>query len=219
MLWLARGEIDNTHGICGPLETVSDATRDDWGCRHLISPRLEDDSANTTKMFSLLPILCFTPLLAAYAQSTTPTPPHAESTNVTVPSLDPRLTMPWSYFYFDSMSDTDQSTLQVTWLSGFPFGPFVPFLDLTQPDYFQVTGIFPNGTAFLRVIAATTAPGSVVSTTMPFNGKNGIWPGIGGWNASGSDGAATWVTDFSTPSIKGHITLQQSGPSRYSCGV
>lgn len=128
---------------------------------------------------------------------------------------DPRDDAPWQLWYFDIVSDSDQSSLQVAFYSGFPFSPI---LGRKYPYYVQLSGTFGNGTAWGSYYAPTSGLGRVYHSG-PTWGSAGDWPGIGGWVASGEDSSASYIITFDTGrgGIVGELMLDQIAPPHYPC--
>ncbi|KAG8872086.1 hypothetical protein FRB97_008053 [Tulasnella sp. 331] len=166
-------------------------------------------------MFSIFFLLIFPSLSLVYGL-TIPSPISTpiDGAHVPLASANAAITDPWQWWYFDLVSDTDLSSLQVVYFSGYGFGPIIP----DQPYYAQLSGTFPNGTAFGSFWGVATDVGKVKNSPfLSLEGSNGVWPGIGGWTSTGIADHATYVATFTTPDISGQMTLLQTAPSHYPC--
>ncbi|KAG9007990.1 hypothetical protein FRB94_008315 [Tulasnella sp. JGI-2019a] len=127
-------------------------------------------------------------------------------------------TNPWQWWYFDIVSDTDKSSLQVVYFSGYGFGPIVQ-----SPYYVQLSGTYPNGTAWGSYFGLSTTVGTVTNSPSPLiEGMKGQWPGVGSWSSSGITGFAKYVANWNGmfngyTAISGSLNLQQTAPSHYPC--
>ncbi|KAG8866433.1 hypothetical protein FRB98_004744, partial [Tulasnella sp. 332] len=117
-----------------------------------------------------------------------------DGVHVPLASANASITDPWQWWYFDLVSDTDLSSIQVVYYSGYGFGPIINY-----PYYVQLSGTYPNGTAWGSFFMVATDVATVTtSTSLPLEASNGVWPGIGGWASSGilpnqAKYVATWA--------------------------
>lgn len=113
------------------------------------------------------------------------------------------------------VSTENAAAIQAVYYSAYGFGPFA---GPTNPFYVQLSGTFPNGTAWGDFVAPTTGLGTVMDVpSLATEGTDGVWPGVGGWNATGVTGAASYAVTFNLPDITGQLNLKQIAPSRYPC--
>lgn len=167
--------------------------------------------------------LGFAPLATVFAQSslsTDSTPSNLQYVGLDGPqvplasaSTPPVGSAGWQWWYFDYVSNTDRSSIQVVYYSGFGFGPL---LGPTVDFYVQVSGTFPNGTSYGSFFAPASGPGIVTDSQV--YASNGVWPGLGGWTATtGKSGEVTYVVTFATATANGTLTLNQEGTPHYPC--
>lgn len=111
------------------------------------------------------------------------------------------------------VSASNGASIQAVYYSAYGFGPNAS----PSPFYVQLTGTFPNGTIW-DFLAQTTGLGTVADVpSLLFEGTNGVWPGVGGWNATGVTEFASYTATFDLPGITGNLVLKQTAPSRYPC--
>lgn len=122
---------------------------------------------------------------------------------------------PWQLWYFEAVSATDKSSIQVVYYSGFAFGPL---LGPDVPYYVQLSGTFANGTAWGSYMGAATTLGKVTPASTGF-GSNGVWPGVGGWTSGGSANTVMYEATFNTGpgGVVGNLTMAQTAPAHYAC--
>ncbi|KAG8871704.1 hypothetical protein FRB97_008382 [Tulasnella sp. 331] len=145
-----------------------------------------------------------------------PSPTPIDGVHVPLASANATVTDPFQWWYFDLLSDTDLSSIQVVYYSGYGFGPII-----NHPYYVQLSGTFPNGTAWEDIFVPATDLATVTkSASLPLEASNGVWPGAGGWTSSGKIAdQAKYIATFTGAAfdISGNLTLQQTAPSHYPC--
>lgn len=173
----------------------------------------------SSNMIALLLALClpaFLPFAAVLARASTRSLKDLDGPIVPLAPAKLPVKGAWQLWYFDFVSASDDTSLQVAFYSGFPFGPL---LGKDVPYYVQVSGTFSNGTPW-DFYAPTTGLGQVShSKSGPSYGTQGAWPGVGGWSASGNDDSPSWLVTFDTGpgGVAGNLTLNQVAPPHYPC--
>lgn len=175
-----------------------------------------------TVLFLLLALrfAALTGLCASPAPSSQPKYLSVDGTHVTLATPSTPTNGAWQWWYFDFVSDTDDSCVQVVFYSGYAFGTLLgPGLDY----YVQVSGTYANGTMW-ESFSVPSSSGTVTTSSDVYYASEGSWPGVGGWKVSGTPDAPVYTVSFDLPavpgefqSVSGELILHPTAAPHYPC--